>query len=152
MNIDYGFRLAFEEAQLAFEEGEVPVGAVIVRGGRILGRGHNRMQALNDPTAHAEMLAITAACGTLSEGRLDGCDLYTTLEPCPMCAGAIVLARITRLFYAAADPRMGACGSVIDIVRDERLCRRVEVYQQTQFEKEAGELLERFFKIKREKS
>jgi cytidine deaminase len=106
-----GFRsfmdLALEEARAAAARGEVPVGAVVVQGGRVLARAGNRTRELADPTAHAEMLAIRAACGVLGSERLVGCDLYVTLEPCPMCAAAISAARIGRLYFGAADPKSG---------------------------------------------
>jgi tRNA(adenine34) deaminase len=106
-----GFRsfmgLALEEARAAAGRGEVPVGAVVVRGGEVLARAGNRTRELSDPTAHAEMLAIRAACGVLGSERLVGCDLYVTLEPCPMCAAAISAARVGRLYYGAADPKSG---------------------------------------------
>lgn len=139
---------ALEEAEFALAEEEVPVGAVIVRDGMLLGRGHNRIQSLNDPTAHAEMLAITAACEQAGEPRLEGADLFVTLEPCAMCAGAIVLARISRIFIAVDDPRAGACGSVFDIVREPRLNHRVEVYRGIQAER-SQKLLVRFFAERR---
>ena len=142
--------LALAEARLALEEDEVPVGAVVMRDGLLLGRGHNRTRALSDPTAHAEMLAITAACQAVGEARLDGAELFVTLEPCPMCAGAIILARISRLHYAATDPRTGACGSLFNIVRDPRLNHQVEVYPGLAAD-EAGRLLEEFFAEKRDK-
>jgi len=143
-------RLALAEARDAFDEGEVPVGAVVVKEGRVLGRDHNRTKALSDPTAHAELLAITAAAQAIENGRLDGCVLYSTLEPCPMCAGAMVLARIEAVYYAAPDHRYGACGTLFDIPRDPRLAHRVEVYQLAEYAAEAGELMERFFRERRE--
>jgi len=152
LNIDqpeYWMRLALEEAKLALAEDEVPVGAVVVRDGALLGRGHNRNRALADPTAHAEMLALTAACQAAQEARLDGADIYVTLEPCPMCAGALVWARIGRLYYGASDPRAGACGSLMDIVRDPRLGHRMEVYGGLG-EKESRDLMTQFFKKLRE--
>ncbi len=118
-------RKALREAEAAGAEGEVPVGAIIVHKGRIIGRGHNQRETLHDPTAHAEMIAITAAAGELASWRLLECTLYVTLEPCAMCAGAIVLARIPRLVYGAKDPKAGACGSVLDISNHERLNHRV---------------------------
>lgn len=138
-------QMALKEARLAFDEGEVPVGAVVVMDGILLGRGHNRNKALHDPTAHAEMLAITAACETAGEARLDGADLYVTLEPCPMCAGAMIWAHIKRLYYGARDPKTGACGSVLDIVREPRLNHRIEVYSGIEAD-QAGALLEEFFR------
>ena len=125
---EHWMNLALKEAQQAMEEDEVPVGAVVIRDGLLLGKGHNQTRALRDPTAHSEILAITAACQTSGEEYLTGADLFVTLEPCAMCAGAIVLARISRLFFSAWDPKTGACGSVFDIVREPRLNHNVEVY------------------------
>ena len=105
-------RVALDEAMRAAEEGEVPVGAVVVRDGRIIGRGHNRTEATHDPTAHAEVLAIGAAGETLQDWRLTDADLYVTLEPCAMCAGAIQLGRLRRVIFGPRDPKFGACGSV----------------------------------------
>ncbi len=117
-------REALKLAREARAEGEVPVGAVVVAGGRLLGRGRNQIETLGDPTAHAEILAIGAAATAVGEPRLVGATLYATLEPCVMCAGAIVLARIARVVYASDDPKAGACGSVYDIPRDPRLNHR----------------------------
>ncbi|MFQ5844434.1 MAG: nucleoside deaminase, partial [Planctomycetota bacterium] len=105
-------RAALREARRAAEEGEVPVGAVVVARGKVVGRAHNQRETLQDPTAHAEMIALTQAAAALESWRLDGATLYVTLEPCLMCAGALVLARIDRVVYGAADPRAGACGSL----------------------------------------
>jgi tRNA(adenine34) deaminase len=140
--------LAFQEARAALDEDEVPVGAVIVKDGLLLGRGHNRTRSLQDPTAHAEIIAITAACQSLTSERLDDCDIYTTLEPCPMCAGALVLGRVKRLYFAADDPRMGASGSLIDVVRDGRMGHTLEVYRLGR-EQEAVALLQEFYKRRR---
>ena len=140
--------LALSEARNAFDDGEVPVGAVVVKAGVLLGKGCNRTKSLADPTAHAEIIAITAACQTLKSERLDDCDIYSTLEPCPMCAGALVLARISRLFFAAEDPRMGACGSTLDIPRDGRMGHKVEIYRVGD-EAEAARLLKEFYAQKR---
>ncbi|MCH8242319.1 MAG: nucleoside deaminase [Planctomycetes bacterium] len=120
-------RAAIGEAQAAFDEGEVPIGAVIVRGGRIVGRGYNQREKLNDPTAHAEMIALTAAASAVGSWRLDDCTIYVTLEPCAMCAGALVLARIQRLVYGPTDPKAGACESLYSIPTDERLNHCVDV-------------------------
>jgi tRNA(adenine34) deaminase len=114
-------RQAFREAERAYDADEVPVGAVVVHENRIIGRGHNHIQRLKDPTAHAEMIAITAAAEYLGQKRLVDCSLYVTLEPCAMCSGAIVLARIARLVYGASDPKTGASGSLYDITNDSRL-------------------------------
>ena len=120
-------RLALEEAANASEHGDVPVGALAVLNGEIIGRGHNRREIDHDPTAHAEMLAIREAAQHLNHWRLDGVTLYCTLEPCPMCAGAMVLARLPRLVCATIDPKGGAGGSLMDIVRHPLLNHRVEV-------------------------
>lgn len=105
---------ALIEAKIALEEGEVPIGAVVVMDNKIIGRGHNRVESLKDPTAHAEIIAITSACNFISDWRLDGAVIYVTVEPCPMCAGAILLSRIKRCVYGTPDPKMGALGSVYD--------------------------------------
>ncbi|MDD6883544.1 MAG: tRNA adenosine(34) deaminase TadA [Eubacteriales bacterium] len=110
--------LALEEARLALAEGETPVGCVIVRDGRIIARGHNRRHNDHDPTAHAEILAIRRAASVLGDWRLSGCTLYVTLEPCPMCAGAILMARLSRLVFGASDPAQGCAGSVYRIPED----------------------------------
>ena len=110
--------LALEEARLALAEGETPVGCVIVRDGRIIARGHNRRYNDHDPTAHAEILAIRRAASVLGDWRLSGCTLYVTLEPCPMCAGAILMARLSRLVFGASDPAQGCAGSVYRIPED----------------------------------
>jgi tRNA(adenine34) deaminase len=120
-------RRALLQAQIAFEQNEVPVGAVIVRDNRVIGEGFNQRETLNDPTAHAEMIAITQAAQSLSSWRLLDCTLYVTLEPCPMCAGAIVLARIPTVVYAATDPKGGACHTLYRITEDNRLNHRCAV-------------------------
>jgi tRNA(adenine34) deaminase len=114
-------------ADRAALDGEVPVGCVIVHDGVIVGEGWNRREAAQDPIAHAEILAIQAAAARIGFWRLEGCTCYVTLEPCPMCAGALVNARVDRLVYGAADPKAGACGTLYDIVRDPRLNHRMEV-------------------------
>ena len=120
-------RAAMEAAHVAEENGDVPIGTVIVYEGRIIGRAWNQRQQLNDPTAHAEIIALTQAAAALESWRLNGCTIYVTLEPCAMCAGALVLARIDRLVYGCSDPKAGACGSLYNIVQDERLNHRLEV-------------------------
>ena len=137
-------REALKEAAAALETDDVPVGAVVVHRGRIVGRGHNQREQLQDPTAHAEMIAVSAAAAALGSWRLEGCTLYVTLEPCVMCAGAAVLARIGRLVYGADDPKAGACGSVYDIVADGRLNHQVRL-EQGVLSHECGELLRGFF-------
>lgn len=140
--------MALAEASAAASEGEVPVGAVVVWDGRVIGRGHNRVETTQDPTAHAEILALGAAAQTVQTWRLDEATIYVTLEPCHMCAGAIVLARIARLVYGARDPKAGACGSLAMVPQDLRLNHRVEVLPEVLAE-ECGGILERFFKERR---
>lgn len=118
---------ALQEAQAAADEDEVPVGAVVAYEGKIIGRAHNQRQRLADPTAHAEMIALTQAASYIGNWRLHGCTMYVTLEPCTMCAGALVLARIDRLVYGPADPKAGACQSLYRILEDTRLNHRIEV-------------------------
>ena len=143
-------KLAFAEAEKAFQLGETPVGAVIVKDGMIIGRGGNRVETLKDPTAHAEIIAIGAATETTGYERLINTTIYVTLEPCPMCAGAIVLARIPLLVYGAADPKMGACGSVYDICRDGNLNHTAEVVTGIMNDECSG-MLRSFFRSLREK-
>jgi tRNA(adenine34) deaminase len=135
---------AIAEAAHAFQKGDVPVGAVAVRDGQIIGRGHNRKEELKDPTAHAEMIALQEAARTLGGWRLMRVTLYCTMEPCPMCAGAMVQARLPRLVYAVDDPKAGAAGSVMDLLHNEQLNHRVEVISGVLAE-EAGELMLEFF-------
>jgi len=116
---------ALNEARKAFQADEVPVGCVIVHDSLVIGRGYNRTESLQDPTAHAEMLAITAAAEHLGSWRLSGCTVYCTLEPCAMCAGALVLARVDRLVFGTTDPKFGACTSLYQIVQDSRLNHRM---------------------------
>jgi tRNA(adenine34) deaminase len=137
-------REALVEAERALAHGDVPVGAVAVRDGKIIGRGHNRKEADGDPTAHAEMIALREAARALGGWRLVGVTLYCTLEPCPMCAGAMVSARLPRLVYGADDPKAGAVGSVVELLRDPRFNHRVAVTRGVLAE-EAQALLERFF-------
>jgi tRNA(adenine34) deaminase len=139
---------ALEEARRALDRDEVPVGAVVVRDGRIIGRGHNQREVLADPTAHAEMLAITAAASALGDWRLTGCTLYVTLEPCPMCAGAIVLARLPRVVFGAMDPKLGACGSLYSIPTDTRTNHQVELLSGVCTD-ESKSLLQEFFRRQR---
>src|SRR5215210_468670 len=120
-------RLALAEAEGALAHDDVPVGAVLVRGGEVVGAGHNERELRQDPSAHAEMLALQEGAGALGSWRLLDCTLYVTLEPCAMCAGAIVLGRVPRVVYATADPKAGAAGSVLDILAEPRLNHRPEV-------------------------
>jgi len=137
-------RHALTEAQLALEKNEVPIGAVVVYEDKIIGRGHNQVERLNDPTAHAEIIAIGAASSYLNSWRLTGASLYVTIEPCTMCAGAIVLSRLDRLVFGAKDPKAGACGSLYNIVQDVRLNHRVQIIPYI-LEQECSQILESFF-------
>jgi tRNA(adenine34) deaminase len=141
-------RAALREAEQAFAEDEVPIGAVIVRGDRIIGAAHNQREQLNDPTAHAEMVAITQAAQSVGDWRLDDCLLYVTLEPCPMCAGAIVQARIPWVVYGAADPKAGAVDTLYRLLSDPRLNHRCQITSGV-LGIECGEILTRFFQAKR---
>jgi tRNA(adenine34) deaminase len=141
---EHWMQLALREAQKAFEEDEVPVGALVVHNERIIGKGYNQIERLQDPTAHAEMIAITAAAAQLRSRRLEECTLYVTLEPCPMCAGAIVQARIPTLVFGAFDPKAGACGTLFNIVQDKRLNHQPHVISGV-CDKESEELLKGFF-------
>ncbi len=141
-------RAALREARAAGAADEVPVGCVVVRDGAVIGRGRNQTETLQDATAHAEILAIGAASNALGSWRLLDCTLYVTLEPCAMCAGAIVLARVARLVYGAFDPKAGACGSVLDVIHERRLNHRVEVVPGV-LAPECGEMLRAFFAKKR---
>ena len=144
--------MALEEADLAASEDEVPVGAVIVSMEKgIIARAHNQREALHDPTAHAEMIAITQAANALRSWRLDNCILYVTLEPCPMCAGAIVLARLPTVVYGAADPKAGACDTLYQITSDGRLNHRAQVIRGVLADR-CGQVLSDFFAGKRTKS
>lgn len=141
---------AFMLAEQAYEHDEIPVGAIVVYKDRIIGKGYNQVEMLNDPTAHAEMLAISAACETITEKYLSECTLYVTLEPCPMCAGAAVWSKLGRLVFGAQDARSGGCGSVFNIVENKKLNHQVEVIQGI-MESESEFLLKEFFKQKRMK-
>ncbi len=141
--------LALEEARQALGSGDVPVGAVVLdETGRVLGRGHNEREMGGDPTAHAEILALREAAAIRGSWRLDGATLVVTLEPCTMCAGALVLARVDRLVYGADDPKAGAVGSLWDVVRDRRLNHRPEV-ERGVLAAESADLLTRFFADRR---
>ena len=145
---EHFMRLALDEAEQAFREDEVPIGAVIVRYGRVIAAAHNQREQLHDPTAHAEMIAITQAAEGLQSWRLEGCTLYVTLEPCPMCAGAILQARIPLVVYGAADPKAGAVRSLYRLLDDVRLNHRCEVVSQVLADS-CGQILTRFFQDQR---
>ncbi len=141
-------RHAIAEARAALDHEDVPIGAVVVQGGRIIGRGHNQREQLQDPTAHAEIIALTAAAQAVGSWRLIDCTMYVTLEPCVMCAGALVNARLTRLVYGAVDPKAGACESLFNIVADPRLNHRVQVLSGVRAG-ECAQLLRDFFSRQR---
>jgi tRNA(adenine34) deaminase len=141
-------KLAFEQAQIAEENGDVPIGVVIIYKDQIIGKAYNQRELLKDPTAHAEIIALTQAAAYMQTWRLNGCTMYVTLEPCPMCAGALVLARMDRLVFACDDPKAGACGSLYDIVRDNRLNHRLKVTTGVLVD-ECSKILQDFFQKKR---
>ena len=141
-------RIALEEAQAAYSAGEVPIGAVLVHDGHILAQAHNLPITMNDPSAHAELLALRQAGQKLGNYRLVGAELYVTLEPCIMCAGAIVQARLARVIFGARDPKCGAVASLYNILTDERLNHQVEVTEGI-LQEECGEIMSRFFRQKR---
>jgi len=141
-------REAIEQARIAFAEDEVPVGAVVVSGETVVGRGHDQRVALRDPTAHAEMLALREAARSLGDWRLEGCKIFVTLEPCAMCAGAILLARIEALFFGASNPKFGAVGTRLNVLGDHGWNHRVRVVGGILAE-ECGRLLGNYFRAKR---
>jgi tRNA(adenine34) deaminase len=145
----YYMQEAFKEAQKAFERDEVPVGAVVVFKDRIIARAHNQILTLRDPTAHAEMIAITQAADYFKNERLINCSLYVTIEPCAMCAGAAVLARIKRIIYGADDTKSGGCGSVLNIANNKKLNHRIDIVSGIMRE-DSVFLLKEFFKKKRD--
>lgn len=152
MNHAHYMREALKEAAQAAEHGEVPVGCVIVKASRVIARAHNQVELLRDPTAHAEILAITQAANTLGEGRLEKTAVYVTKEPCPMCAGALVLARCEELFFGAFDDKAGACGTLFNIVESDKLNHQMKVLGGV-LEAEARALLQGFFqKLRKENS
>jgi tRNA(adenine34) deaminase len=142
---------ALAEARSAAESGEVPIGAVVVHDGAIIARGQNRVVRNNDPTAHAEIVALREAANELGNYRLNGCTIFVTLEPCSMCAGAMIHARLDRLVFAAADPKTGACGSVLEVLNHPRLNHQMQVERGIMCE-ESGTLLRSFFRERREAS
>ncbi len=141
---------ALKEAKKAFAEDEVPVGAVIVNDGKIIARGYNQVERLKDPTAHAEMLALTSATNLLGTKWLNEASLYVTIEPCSMCAGALVLSRIKNVYFGAKDPKTGACGSLLNIANHKKLNHRIKV-KGSILKDECASLLKEFFKKKRNK-
>ena len=142
--------LALREAGLAFDAGEIPVGAVVVFEDRVIGRGHNQTRQLHDASAHAEMIALSAAYNHFGDWRLENCYLVSTLEPCPMCAGAAMLSRIKTIIYGAPDPKFGACGSIIDIPSEKKFNHRIEVVSGVRKD-EVAALMKSFFQQVRDK-
>ena len=145
---EFYMRQALQQAATAFEEDEVPVGAILVHKNKVIGRGYNQTKLLKDPTAHAEMLAITAGCETLQSQHLPDTTLYVTLEPCPMCVGAMILARIARLVYGAREEKTGACGSKVHLMADAEWNHKFKI-QEGLMEFQSAALLQEFFKKKR---
>ncbi len=141
-------RQALMEAEKALLHDDVPVGAVIVHNNQIIGRGHNQVEQLKDPTAHAEVIAVTAACETINDKFLTDCTLYVTLEPCPMCAGALVWSRVSKMVIGSLDAKAGACGSVFNIASNDKLNHKIEILHSV-LEDECSELLRRFFRARR---
>ena len=142
-------QLALEEAHQAAQEGEIPVGAVIVKDGEVIARAHNRRENDHDPTAHAEMLAMREAARILGDWRLRGCTLYVTLEPCPMCAGAMVMSQLTGCVFGAADDKQGCCGSVYDLPGDPALAGQTK-WQSGMMAEACGEMMRSFFAKRRD--
>jgi len=143
-------KVAFREAEKAFEQDEVPIGAVVVQNGQIIGRGYNQCESLTDPTAHAEIIAITSASNTIKDWRLKDCQLYVTKEPCPMCAGALINARINMLIFGMYDEKEGCCGSLYQLCRDNRFKHQLTVRGGI-MEDACTLMIQEFFKKQREK-
>ena len=147
---DFNFfmKIAFQEAIKAFDKDEVPVGAIVVKNNKVIGKGHNMTRSLKDPTAHAEIIALSSACEYLQTERLTDCQIYVTLEPCPMCAGAILHSRFSQLIFSAYDKSYGACGSVINLFEPKKFNHSVQIVDYI-MENESIQLLQEFFKTKR---
>ncbi|RJP69924.1 MAG: nucleoside deaminase [Ignavibacteriales bacterium] len=142
---NYKFMLAaLAEAVAALEDGEIPIGAVVVHKNKIIGKGHNQTERLKDPTAHAEMLAITAAANNLQNWRLNECELYVNVEPCVMCTGAAIAARIEKIYFSIYEPKFGACGSLYNIAEGEKTNHKIKVYSGI-FQEESEKLMKEFF-------
>lgn len=148
MNFEFFMKKAIDEAVNAYELKEVPIGAVVVHENRIIGKGYNMTETLNDPTAHAEMIAITAACETMKSKRLKNCQLFVTHEPCAMCAGAIIHARLSQVIYAANEYKFGACGSVVDLFDKQYFNHQVQIIDGV-MASDAESLIRLFFQEKR---
>ena len=148
-NHEYWIKKALRLAEKAFSEGEVPVGAIVVKDNKIIGRGYNQREALNDPTAHAEIIAITAASNTINDWRLNDCSIYVTKEPCPMCAGAIINARVSKLVFGSYDDKKGCCGSLYQLCGDKRL-ESITAVKGGIMEEQCSMLLKDFFRSRRD--
>ncbi len=148
MKHEIWMQYAFKEAEKAYEKDEIPIGAVVIFENHIIGKGHNQVETLRDPTAHAEIIALTSAAEYLSSKVLLGCTMYVTLEPCSMCAGAIVLSKLEALYFGAYDNKSGACGSVLNITNNKALNHRLSVTGGIMDDR-CGELLRSFFDVKR---
>ena len=144
-------KLAFREAEKAYERGEVPIGAVVVKNDQMIGRGHNQCESLNDPTAHAEIIAITSATNTIKNWRLGNCSLYVTKEPCPMCAGALINSRIDMVIFGMYDEKEGCCGSLYQLCRDPRFKHQLTVKGGV-MENSCRLIVQEFFKKQRKKN
>ena len=144
-------KLAFREAEKAYEQDEVPIGAVVIQNEIIIGRGFNQCESLNDPTAHAEIIAITSAANTLKNWRLENCSLFVTKEPCPMCAGALINSRISKIIFGMYDEKEGCCGSLYQLCRDPRLSHQLSVKGGV-LESQCTLIIQEFFKNKREQN
>ncbi len=144
----YGMQLAIREANIALKEDEIPIGSVVIKNGQVIGRGYNQREQLKDPTAHAEMIALTSASNTIGNWRLTDCELYVTKEPCPMCAGAIMNARISFVGFGVYDDQAGCCGSLYQLCREPRFNHQ-SIVQGGILEDECRELLNRFFEKRR---
>ncbi len=148
MKHEIWMQYAFKEAEKAYEKDEIPIGAVVIFENHIIGKGHNQVETLRDPTAHAEIIALTSAAEYLSSKVLLGCTMYVTLEPCSMCAGAIVLSKLEALYFGAYDNKSGACGSVLNITNNKALNHQLSVTGGIMDDR-CGELLRSFFDVKR---
>lgn len=150
LRLTYFMGIALQEAQLAFEKNEVPVGAIVVHEDRIIGRGHNLTLSMKDASAHAEMVALSAAYNYFNDWRLENCWLFSTLEPCPMCAGAAMLSRIGTIVYGAKDPKFGACGSIVNIPEETKFNHQIQLISGIR-EPEIADLMRLFFQELRKK-
>ena len=148
-NHEYWIKKAIRLAEKAFSEGEVPVGAIVVKDNKIIGRGYNQRETLNDPTAHAEIIAITAASNTINDWRLNDCSIYVTKEPCPMCAGAIINSRVSKLVFGSYDDKKGCCGSLYQLCGDKRL-DSITAVKGGIMEEQCSMLLKDFFRLRRD--